>query len=95
MRPGYVYIMASGQNGTLYIGVASDLPARVYHHRNDVVEGFTKQYGCKYLVWYEAHENIQDARASELRMKKWNRAWKLRAIEMMNPGWNDLSESLA
>jgi putative endonuclease len=93
-RPGYVYIMASRRNGTIYIGVTSDLPGRAYQHRTGLIDGFTRQYGCKILVWYEAHDDIQDARLRELQMKKWKRLWKLRVIEEMNPDWNDLFESL-
>jgi len=94
-RPGHVYIMASGRNGTIYIGVTSNLVQRVWQHREGVIEGFTKDYDCKLLVWYLAFEDIQDARAHELRMKKWNRAWKLREIEEMNPLWHDLYPTLA
>lgn len=93
-KPGYVYIMASQRNGTIYIGVTSDLPGRVYQHRNGLIDGFTRTYGCKLLVWYEAHDDIDDARLRELQMKKWKRQWKLREIETMNPGWDDLFESL-
>jgi putative endonuclease len=93
-KPGYVYIMASQRNGTIYTGVTSDLPGRAYQHRNGLIEGFTRKYGCKSLVWYEAYDDIQDARARELRMKKWNRQWKLRLIEEVNPDWDDLFESL-
>ena len=93
-KPGYVYIMASRRNGTLYLGVTSDLPGRVYQHRNGLIAGFTRQYGCKILVWYEAHDDIQDARLRELQMKKWKRQWKLRVIEEMNPGWDDLYDTL-
>ena len=93
-RPGYVYIMASGRNGTLYIGVTSDLPGRVFQHREGLIEGFTRKHGCTLLVWYEVHDDIQDARARELQMKKWNRSWKLRVIEDMNPDWDDLYETL-
>jgi putative endonuclease len=93
-KPGYVYIMASRRNGTIYIGVTSDLAGRAYQHRCGVIEGFTKRYDCKLLVWYEAHDTIEAARYRELQMKKWNRAWKLRAIEETNPDWNDLFESL-
>jgi putative endonuclease len=93
-RRGYVYIMASGRNGTIYIGVTSDLIARAHQHRNGLVDGFTKKYGCKILVWFETHDTIEGARARELQMKKWNRIWKLREIETMNPDWNDLFESL-
>jgi putative endonuclease len=89
-RAGYVYIMASRRNGTIYIGVTSDLPGRIYQHRSGLVEGFTRKYGCKLLVWYETHDDIQDARLRELQMKK----WKLREIEAMNPDWKDLFASL-
>ncbi|MEG8027052.1 GIY-YIG nuclease family protein [Sphingomonas aerolata] len=93
-KPGYVYIMASRRNGTIYLGVTSDLAARAYQHRNGVIEGFTKTYGCKLLVWYEVHDDLENARLRELQMKKWNRQWKLSEIERMNPDWNDLFESL-
>ena len=94
VRPGYVYIMASGKNGTIYIGVTSDLPQRIWQHREGVIEGFTKQYGCKLLVWFEAFESIYDARQFEARMKKWKRAWKLELIETNNPRWRDLYDDL-
>ena len=93
-KPGYVYIMASARNGTIYIGVTSDLPGRAYQHRNGLIAGFTRKYGCKLLVWYEAHDDIQDARLRELQMKKWKRQWKLREIERMNAGGEDLCASL-
>ena len=93
-KPGYVYIMASGRNGTIYIGVTSDLPARIYQHRNGMIDGFTRKYGCKALVWYEVHDEMENARLRELQLKKWNRQWKLRLIEERNPDWNDLFESL-
>lgn len=93
-KPGYVYIMASRRNGTIYLGVTSDLAARAYQHRNGVIEGFTKTYRCKVLVWYEVHDDLENARLRELQMKKWNRQWKLSEIERMNPDWNDLFESL-
>ena len=93
-KPGYVYIMASARNGTLYIGSTSDLAARAYQHRNGLIDGFTKDHGCVFLVWYEGHGEIEAARARELQMKKWKRLWKLRVIEMMNPGWGDLFDSL-
>ena len=94
-RPGYVYIMASRRNGTLYLGVTSDLAARAYQHRNGLAEGFTKRYGCRLLVWYAAYDDIQDARARELQMTKWKRGWKLQAIEELNPEWRDLFEEIA
>ncbi|MCW6530529.1 GIY-YIG nuclease family protein [Sphingomonas sp. MMSM20] len=93
-KRGYVYIMANGRAGTIYIGVTSDLAARAYQHRNGLIDGFTKEYGCHRLVWYEAYDDLDEARLRELRMKKWNRQWKLAEIERMNPGWDDLFESL-
>ena len=86
--------MASGRNGTLYIGVTSDLVKRVWEHRNGVTPGFTKKYGCKLLVWYAAYDDLQEARLRELQMKKWKRLWKLSEIEQMNPGWQDLYPTL-
>ncbi|MBN8808633.1 MAG: GIY-YIG nuclease family protein [Sphingomonas sp.] len=94
-KAGFVYIMARRRNGTIYIGVTSDLPKRVWEHRNGTVDGFTKRYGCHLLVWYEAHDNIEEARQRELRMKEWRRNWKLREIEGMNPDWEDLYECIA
>ena len=73
MKSGYVYIMASSRNGTLYIGVTSGLVKRAWEHRNGVIAGFTRKYGCKLLVWYEVHEDLQQARLRELQMKKWKR----------------------
>lgn len=90
MRAGYVYIMASARNSTLYIGVTSDLMKRAWEHRNGVVPGFSKKHGCKLLVWYAAFDDIQQARLRELQMKKWKRTWKLSEIEQMNPDWQDL-----
>jgi putative endonuclease len=94
VRPGYVYIMANKRNGTIYIGVTSNLPQRIWQHREGLVEGFTKTYGCKHLVWFETFEDIQDARVFEVRMKNWNRAWKVKRIEARNPNWDDLFETL-
>ena len=94
MKAGYVYIMANKRNGTLYIGVTSNLPQRVWEHREGQVEGFTRKYDCKMLVWFEAYDDLQMARHRELQMKKWKRLWKLRVIEEMNPEWDDLFESL-
>jgi putative endonuclease len=94
-KAGFVYIMASGRNGTIYIGVTSDLPKRVWEHRNDIVEGFTKKYQCHTLVWYQAYDTIDEARQRELQMKEWKRAWKLREIEGLNPDWDDLFETIA
>jgi len=94
-KPGYVYIMASKRNGTLYIGVTSDLPKRAYEHREGLIDGFTKRCGCKSLVWFAVFENIEAARARELQMKEWRRAWKLEVIETLNPDWADLAPTLA
>lgn len=94
-KRGYVYIMANARNGTIYIGVTSDIVKRAWEHRNDVIEGFTRKYGCKLLVWYEAFDSIEAARHRELQMKEWRRAWKLREIEALNPNWDDLFPSLA
>lgn len=94
MKDGYVYIMANKRNGTLYLGVTSDLVKRVWEHRNGVVKSFTRKYGCKRLVWYEVHDDLQEARGRELQMKKWKRIWKLRVIEEMNPDWQDLYPTL-
>jgi putative endonuclease len=91
----YVYILASRRNGTLYVGMTDNLTRRVWMHRNDVVEGFTKHYGVKTLVWYEQHETRVAALTRERLMKKWNRSWKLRIIEEMNPAWVDLYEQLS
>ncbi len=93
-KPGYVDIMASQRNGTIYLGVTSNLPKRVYEHREGLIDGFTRKHGCKLLVWYEGYDDIQEARAIELRMKNWNRQWKLKRIERMNPDWNDLWDEI-
>jgi putative endonuclease len=85
-----VYIMASGRNGTLYVGVTSDLVIRVWQHKNDVFKGFTKQYSVEMLVWYEVHETMESAISREKAIKFWKRAWKLRTIEADNPQWLDL-----
>jgi putative endonuclease len=86
--------MASRRNGTLYLGVTSDLPGRAYQHRNGLGGGFSKEHGCTLLVWYEAHDDLQAARQRELRMKKWKRDWKVDLIERDNPQWKDLYETL-
>lgn len=93
-RMGYVYIMASKRNGTLYIGVTSDLIKRAYEHRSHAVVGFTDKYRVELLVWYEIHDSIESAILREKQLKKWNRSWKIRIIEEMNPSWQDLYDSL-
>jgi putative endonuclease len=85
-----VYIMASRKNGTLYVGVSGDPVARIWQHKNDWFEGFTKRYGVKRLVWYEVHEDAEAAIQREKRLKEWHRAWKIRLIEARNPDWRDL-----
>jgi putative endonuclease len=91
----FVYIMASRRNGTIYIGSTTDLVRRAWEHRNDVVSGFTRTYGCHSLVWYEVHDGLEQAQLRERRMKQWRRAWKLREIEGFNPDWDDLYERVA
>ena len=85
-----VYILASKRNGTLYVGVTSDLVKRVWQHKNSLVEGFTKRYGIHQLVWYELHGTLESAIQREKRLKEWKRAWKLNLIENMKPEWKDL-----
>ncbi|HSX63643.1 MAG TPA: GIY-YIG nuclease family protein [Pseudoxanthomonas sp.] len=85
-----VYILASKRNGTLYIGVTSDLPARIWQHKNDQVPGFTRRYGVHTLVWYEAHDSMDSAISREKAVKEWQRAWKIALIEDTNPYWRDL-----
>ncbi len=85
-----VYILASKKNGTLYTGVTSNLPQRVWQHNNEQTEGFTKKYGVKQLVYFEIHDSVEEAITREKQIKKWNRAWKLKLIEKDNPHWDDL-----
>jgi putative endonuclease len=85
-----VYLLSSKRNGTLYVGVTSNLVKRVWEHRNNLVEGFTKRYGVHQLVWYELHENMDSAIKREKRLKDWKRKWKVQLIESTNPNWEDL-----
>jgi putative endonuclease len=85
-----VYVLASKRNGTLYIGVTSDLVKRGWEHRTGVADGFTKRYGVHTLVYFELHEDMFSAISREKQLKKWNRAWKLKMIEERNPTWRDL-----
>jgi putative endonuclease len=94
MRQGYVYILASKRNGTLYIGVTTDLAARIFAHRNGTGSAFTKKYGVKILVWYETYDMVTDAIQRETTLKHWLRKWKLELIEKTNPNWDDLYETL-
>ena len=89
-----VNILASKRNGTLYVGITSDLVKRVWNHKNGLVDGFTKKYGIKMLVYYENHENAQSAIIREKQIKKWRRLWKLRLIEEKNPEWRDLYDDI-
>ena len=81
----FVYLLANGRNCTLYAGMTDNLVERVWQHRNGMIEGFTKRYGVKKLIWHEAHESRESAYARERQIKKWNRAWKLQTIEKQNP----------
>ena len=87
---GHVYIMASQRNGTLYVGVTSDLQGRVSEHKQAITPGFTSKYGCTLLVWYERHEGIEGAIQREKSLKRYRRKWKLDLIEALNPRWDDL-----
>jgi putative endonuclease len=90
----FVYIMASSRNGTLYIGFTEDLLKRVYEHKNDLADGFTKRHGVHMLVYYEACEGREGALWREKQLKKWNRRWKLELVERANPRWRDIYEDL-
>ena len=94
MNQFYIYILANKKNGTLYVGVTNDLIRRIYEHRNDYVDGFTKKYKVHKLVYYEATENVESAIAREKAIKKWYRQWKINLIEKINPQWNDLYDGL-
>ena len=94
MKQPCVYILASRRNGTLYVGVTSDLVKRVWEHKENLVDGFTKRYGVHTLVWYEPHESMEAAIRREKAIKEWKRAWKLEVIEKQNPEWRDLYEDL-
>jgi len=85
-----VYILASRRNGTLYVGVSSDPVKRIWEHRSDAIEGFTRKYGVHALVYYEMHKNMMAAIVREKQIKKWERRWKLELIEAGNPEWRDL-----
>ncbi len=89
-----VYMLAGRRNGTLYVGVTSDLVKRTYEHQSSAVEGFTRKYGVHTLVWYELHDNMCSAIEREKQIKKFNRSAKLRMIELRNPEWHDLSGEL-
>ena len=94
MNQYYVYILASKKNGTLYTGVTKNLAKRCYEHKQDMVEGFTKEYQVHTLVYYEIHGDINEAITREKQIKKWNRSWKIRLIEEKNPLWHDLYDDI-
>jgi putative endonuclease len=94
MKSYYVYILASQRNGTLYIGITNDLIKRVYEHKNNFVDGFTKKYKVHSLVHYERFDDVESAIIREKQLKKWNRKWKLELIERDNPDWRDLFDEL-
>ncbi len=89
-----VYLLASGKNGTLYVGVTSNLVKRVWEHKEKLAEGFTKKYRIDRLVWYELHETMESAITREKAIKEWKRLWKLQMIEAMNPDWIDLYDQI-
>ena len=90
-----VYMVASRRNGTIYTGVSGNLLGRVWQHRNNAADGFTKKYGVHRLVWFEFHDDISAAIAREKQIKGWNQTWKIRLIEKENSGWNDLFARIA
>lgn len=94
MKSFYTYIMASGRNGTLYVGSTSDLIKRAWEHKNKVIPGFTARYNVHILVYYEVHETYVEAARREKRFKNWGRQWKLNLIEELNPEWRDLYEDI-
>jgi len=94
MKQPAIYILSNKRNGVLYIGVTSDLLKRTYQHKSHVVNGFSKKYNLNKLIYFEMHESMNDAIAREKQLKKWNRAWKIKLIETINPEWLDLSKDL-
>jgi putative endonuclease len=94
-RTYYVYILASQTKGTLYIGITSNLAARIWQHKNNIVEGFTQKYSVHRLVYFEEHSAPNDAILREKQIKKWNRDWKIRLIEEKNPDWKDLWDDIS
>ncbi|MES2984333.1 MAG: GIY-YIG nuclease family protein [Pseudomonadota bacterium] len=91
----FVYILATGRNGTFYVGVTNDLLRRIWEHRNGLAEGFTKKYDVHRLVYYELHTDIEHAIRREKSIKRWSRVMKMEAIERMNPDWEDLYHDIA
>ncbi len=91
MKTYFIYILASKRNGTLYIGVTNDLKRRLHEHKQGLVAGFTKEYSVNRLVWYDQTNAVEEAIVREKQLKKWNRQWKIRLIEELNPSWKDLA----
>lgn len=94
MSGGWVYIVTNRPDGTLYTGITSDMPRRAWEHRERLIDGFSKRYGLKMLVYVERHDDIRDAIKREKSIKAWRRAWKVRLIRSVNPDWNDLYDTL-
>ncbi len=94
MKQPCVYMLASKRNGTLYVGVTSNLVQRIWQHKNDLVAGFTQRYAVHTLVWHEVHETMESAITREKAVKRWKRAWKIELIERDNPSWRDLYDDL-
>ena len=94
MKQPCVYVLASRRNGTLYIGVTSDLVQRIWQHKHELVKGFTQKYRVHTLVWYEIHATMESAIGREKAIKEWQRAWKIELIETLNPEWRDLYEEI-
>lgn len=94
MKKGFVYMMSNKKDGVLYIGVTSDIVKRIYEHKNGFVDGFTKQYNLKNLVYYEVYDDITEAVKREKQLKNWHREWKVELVNMQNPHWEDLYESI-
>ena len=94
MSQHYVYILASRKNGTLYIGVTTDLKKRIWQHKNKEIEGFTKKYGVDALMYFEFYDDYWAAANRERQMKKWKRQWKINLIEKENKAWRDLYDDL-
>lgn len=94
MKIYFIYILASKKHGILYIGVTNNLKRRIYEHKNGIIEGFTKRYFVKNLVWYDSTDSIESALTREKQMKLWKREWKINIIEKNNPEWKDLSDNL-
>ena len=94
MKSYWIYILTSKKNGTIYIGLTNDLSRRIYEHKKKLIEGFTKKYDITHLVYAEEHQDINDAINREKSIKKWNREWKIKLIEELNPNWRDLYECI-